>query len=48
LPPDYTQVVKGRDHTCGLRANGLVRCWGDNMFGQLGTGAMGLVAAPAH
>jgi alpha-tubulin suppressor-like RCC1 family protein len=46
-PAEYAQVVKGRDHTCGLGSNGLVRCWGDNTFGQLGTGAMGLVPAPA-
>ena len=25
---------RGRLHTCGMRANGTVACWGDNAFGQ--------------
>lgn len=45
---DVRQVVHGRDHACALRDNGRVACWGDNTTGQLGTGTMGLVAAPAH
>ncbi|MGK5085987.1 hypothetical protein WDW86_00360 [Bdellovibrionota bacterium FG-2] len=32
------QVVSGDFHSCALLANGNVRCWGDNFFGQLGYG----------
>jgi alpha-tubulin suppressor-like RCC1 family protein len=30
------QLVAGNNHTCVLLASGLVTCWGDNRFGQLG------------
>jgi alpha-tubulin suppressor-like RCC1 family protein len=31
-------VVAGDTHTCARLADGSVTCWGDNRFGQLGTG----------
>lgn len=32
------QLVAGNNHTCVLLQSGLVYCWGDNQFGQLGYG----------
>jgi alpha-tubulin suppressor-like RCC1 family protein len=32
------QIATGSAHSCAVRANGLVACWGDNSFGQLGDG----------
>jgi alpha-tubulin suppressor-like RCC1 family protein len=33
-------------HTCGLSADGVLRCWGLNSSGQLGTGSLGPVLCP--
>lgn len=33
-----TQLAAGRAHTCALRRDGSVDCWGDNSHGQLGDG----------
>ena len=41
--PGLTNVVAleaGSSHTCALRANGMVACWGNNFYGQLGLGDM--------
>jgi alpha-tubulin suppressor-like RCC1 family protein len=32
------QISAGIDHTCVLRSNGRIVCWGSNVYGQLGTG----------
>jgi hypothetical protein len=30
----FTQISAGSDHTCGLRIDGSVTCWGSNSYGQ--------------
>jgi serine/threonine-protein kinase len=37
IPNRVTQLSVGRGSTCAI-AGGWVYCWGDNEFGQLGTG----------
>jgi alpha-tubulin suppressor-like RCC1 family protein len=34
-------VAAGRNHTCAVRANGTVSCWGSNSSGQIGLGTIG-------
>jgi hypothetical protein len=41
------QVTTGRRHSCLLRANGVVQCWGENAFGQIGVGTTTNVLFPA-
>lgn len=38
LGSDATHIVAGRHHTCALLDDGDVKCWGRNLYGQLGTG----------
>ena len=35
-------VAAGRNHTCAVRANGTVSCWGSNDSGQIGDGTSGI------
>lgn len=41
-----TQVTSGRGHSCLLRRDGTVWCWGNNSRGQLGDGTAVLRKAP--
>lgn len=34
-------IAAGREHTCALLEDGLVRCWGENNLGQAGIGEFG-------
>ena len=45
LPPTpltFNSLSTGNQSTCGVTANGEAYCWGDNYFGQLGVGQLGL------
>lgn len=33
-----TEIRMGMGHACGITDLGLLKCWGDNTYGQLGTG----------
>ena len=38
LTANVLQIGAGEQHTCARMQGGGVKCWGDNYFGQLGTG----------
>ncbi len=43
-----TQLALGNVHSCALRGDGAVWCWGDNAYGQMGRGGIdGVAATPA-
>lgn len=37
IPPDerFVEIASGTFHTCGIKTNGKVVCWGDGSYGQL-------------
>ena len=37
--PDWRSVSAGQNHTCAIRLNGRLYCWGDDSVGELGNGA---------
>ena len=42
-----TTLSAGQSHTCAIRDNGLVSCWGSGSSGKLGTGGQGDEMTPA-
>ncbi|MCB9600089.1 MAG: chromosome condensation regulator RCC1 [Sandaracinus sp.] len=43
-----TEVRAGRDHSCALRGDGTVWCWGGNDVGQLGDGTFSQRTSPVR
>jgi len=40
LSGNVAAITAGQRHTCALTTSGGVKCWGDNSWGQLGTGSL--------
>ena len=46
--PRAVSVSADHSHTCELRDNGTVRCWGRNLFGELGNGTVASSLTPVE
>jgi alpha-tubulin suppressor-like RCC1 family protein len=44
----FRQVGAGEDHTCGVTTGNRVYCWGNNDFGQLGSGGTSISLTPVQ
>jgi alpha-tubulin suppressor-like RCC1 family protein len=45
---DVTQIACGGHHSCALRSNGTIACWGSNVHGELGDGSTMTRMAPIN
>jgi alpha-tubulin suppressor-like RCC1 family protein len=48
VAPAWTTVSAGGNHTCGIRTDGSLWCWGDNFYGQVALGTDPEVDTPGH
>jgi len=48
LNQTWASVAAGSTHTCALATNGTLWCWGDNLYGKLGTGSAGSQLLPTR
>jgi len=48
VPTSFASVVAGDTHSCGLKPDGRVFCWGGNAQGQLGDGTLTAQFAPTQ
>jgi len=42
----WSAVTAGAQHTCGIHADKTLACWGDNLYGELGSSAHRLELSP--
>src|SRR5690606_24544210 len=47
-PAESFSIAAGGGHTCALRGNGRVICWGQNKYGELGDGTTGDSTKPVE
>jgi alpha-tubulin suppressor-like RCC1 family protein len=46
LSSGVVSVSAGGEHTCAVTSTGAVKCWGYNVYGQLGDGTLGSADVP--
>ncbi len=46
LPADVTAITVGVSDTCALMSTGLTRCWGHNVYGEVGDGTTEIRTTP--
>jgi alpha-tubulin suppressor-like RCC1 family protein len=44
----FIALAAGSAHTCGLKTDGSLHCWGNNAYGQLGIGTTASAAVPVR